>query len=566
MAKLIFEGLNYKKKIIEGMKKAASIITTTYGGQGGVVMYQPLNGPATFTKDGFEVSKQIQFEDLLDNVGGKFVQDACDKIAFKIGDGTTTMAAILSRFIEEAFKYELAGVFPRDINIGLNYGIEKTLEILNTIPKKIKKDDYESIRSIALVSSNYDKQVASFIEEAYTSINKYIHHNHPIILIEESKTEESTVNIVEGMQLQRGIFSPQFFKKDEKNKMKIEFNNHPYVIVFGKTIGRGEIQFLLPILDEIIKKGKSCLLVASDFSEDAITFFLVNRHNGMSDIVCVKTPGFGDSQLAIAEDIAIRTGGVVIGANNDILLEDLKLNDIVGSAEKICIERDLTIIVGGKGKPEEIQSRCELLNRELKFHSDKGSSYHVEQVSLRIQSLTGVICIIKLGGLSEMKITEMKHRVEDANHATKHALLSGIVPGGGIDLLYASEKLKEYLNKHISTLNKNEKLGLEIMINSLKEPFYKLVKSCGLSSGVSEEKVIKKFNETGKLQYGIDVRSGQLVNFIEIGVLNPAAISFGILNVLKEMISLFVMCDVFIIENPNEDKNLHPGMNSLNLK
>jgi chaperonin GroEL len=165
-----------------------------------------------------------------------------------------------------------------------------------------------------------------------------------------------------------------------------------------------------------------------------------------------------------------------------------------------------------------------------------------------------------------MKITEMKHRVEDANHATKHALLSGIVPGGGIDLLYASEKLKEYLNKHISTLNKNEKLGLEIMINSLKEPFYKLVKSCGLSSGVSEEKVIKKFNETGKLQYGIDVRSGQLVNFIEIGVLNPAAISFGILNVLKEMISLFVMCDVFIIENPNEDKNLHPGMNSLNLK
>jgi chaperonin GroEL len=566
MAKLIFEGLNYKKKIIEGMKKAASIITTTYGGQGGVVMYQPLHGPATFTKDGFEVSKQIQFEDLLDNVGAKFVQDACDKIAFKIGDGTTTMAAVLSSFVEEVFKYELAGIFPRDINIGLQYGINKALEFLVHIPKKIKKDDYESIKSIALVSSNYDTQVASFIEEAYKNINKYVHHNHPIILIEESKTEESTVNIVEGMQLQRGIFSPQFFKKDEKNKMKIEFNNNPYIIIFGKTVGRSDIQSLLSVLDEIIKKGKSCLIIASDFTEDAINFFLVNRHNGMSDIVCVKTPGFGDGQIAIAEDIAIRTGGKILGINNEMILEDLKLNEIVGNTEKICIERDLTIIVGGKGNQEEIASRCDLLNRELKGHKDKGSFYHVEQVSLRIQSLTGVICIIKLGGLSEMKITEMKHRVEDANHATKHALLSGIVPGGGIDLLYVSEKLKEYMNNNNLKLNKNEKLGLEIMIYCLKEPFYKLIKSCGLSSGVSGEKVIKKFNEIGKLEYGIDVRTGELVNFIEIGILNPAAISSGILQVLKEMIGLFIMCDTFIVENPNEDKGLRPGMNSLNMR
>ena len=534
-----------------------------YGGQGGVVMYQPLHGPATFTKDGFEVSKNIQFPDMLENVGAKFVQKACDQIAFKVGDGTTTMAEMLSAFSTEILKYELASVFPRDINMGIQYAIDKALEILATVSIKIKKDDYSSIRSVALVSSNYDEEVAGFIENAYKSINKHIHNNHPVILIEESKTEESAINIVEGMQLQRGIFSPQFFKKDEKNKMKIEFNNNPYVIVIGKMVGRNDIQVLLPLFDEIIKKGKSCLVVASDFSEEAIAFFLVNRHNGISDLVCVKTPGFGDAQLAIAQDIAIRTGGKVLCENGNSIPDNLNLNDFIGTTEKIFIERDTTIIVGGKGTEEEIKSRCEFLRRELKNHESKGATYHIEQTNMRIQSIIGVVCIIKLGGLSEMKVQETKHRVEDANHATKHALLSGIVPGGGTDLLFASMKLKEYLETNKNNLKYHEKLGLEMLISILKKPFFKLMKSCGLSCGVSEERVLSKYKELNKLEYGIDVRTGELVNFLDKGILNPSAVSLGILQLLKEMMGLFIMCNTFIIDTPDEDKKLKEGFNSI---
>lgn len=563
MPRITFQGKENKKKIVVGIENAAKIITSTYGGQGGVVMYQPVHGPATFTKDGFEVSKNIQFQDLLEDVGAKFVQKACDQIAFKVGDGTTTMAEILSAFATEILKYEVAGVFARDINMGIQYAINKTLEILNTISIKIKKDDYNSIRSVALVSSNYDEQVADFIENAYKSINKHIHNNHPVILIEESKTEESAINIVEGMQLQRGIFSPQFFKKDEKNKMKIEFNNSPYIIIIGKSVGRNDIQVLLPLFDEIIKKGKSCLIVASDFTEEAIAFFLVNRHNGISDLVCVKTPGFGDGQLAIAQDIAIRTGGKLLCENDSSIPENLSLNDFVGVAEKIFIERDTTIIVGGKGKEDEIQSRCEFLTKELKNHEAKGATFHIEQTNMRIQSIIGVVCIIKLGGLSEMKVQETKHRVEDANHATKHALLSGIVPGGGIDLLYASMKLKEYMEENKNNLKSQEKLGLEMLINILKKPFFKLIKSCGLSSGVSEERVLNKYKEIKKLEYGIDVRTGELINFIDKGILNPSAVSLGILQLLKEMMSLFIMCNVFIIDTPDEDKKLQEGFNPL---
>lgn len=563
MSRITFQGKDEKQKIVIGIENAAKIITSTYGGQGGVVMYQPLHGPATFTKDGFEVSKNIQFSDMLENVGAKFVQKACDQIAFKVGDGTTTMAEVLSAFATEIFKYELAGVFPRDINMGIQYAINKTLEILNDLSIKIKKDDYNSIRSVALVSSNYDEQVADFIENAYKSINKHIHNNHPVILIEESKTEESAINIVEGMQLQRGIFSPQFFKKDEKNKMKIEFNNNPYVIVIGKTVARNDIQILLPLFDEIIKKGKSCVIIASDFSEEAISFFLVNRHNGISDLVCVKTPGFGDAQLAISQDIAIRTGGKVLCENGNSIPENLILDDFIGTAEKIFIERDLTIIVGGKGNEEEIKSRCDFLKKELKAQEAKGASYHVEQTNMRIQSISGVVCIIKLGGLSEMKVQETKHRVEDANHATKHALLSGIVPGGGIDLLYASMKLKEYMNDGQNTFKYHEKLGLDMLISILRKPFFKLVRSCGLSGGVCEEKVLNQYKKTNKLEYGIDVRTGELVNFIDKGILNPSAISLGILQLLKEMMGLFIMCNVFIIDTPDEDKKLKEGFNHL---
>jgi len=562
MPKIVFKGHENKTHVVNGIKNAANIITTTFGGQGGVVMYQPLHGPATFTKDGFEVSRQVEFSHVLENVGARFVKEACDKIAFKVGDGTTTMAALLSAFVEEAFKQETAGVFNRDIAMGLNYAIEKTLKILEDVVIKIKRDDYESIRSVALVSSNYDEQVASFIEKAYRNINKHMDNTNPVILIEESKTEESSINIVEGMQLQRGIFSPQFLKKDEKQKMKVEFNNQPYVIVFGKSIGRSDIQQLLPVFEEIIKKGKSCLVVASDFSEEVINFFLINRHNGMSDCVCIKTPGFGDGQLAIAQDIAARTGAVVL-CENGIMPTNLSLNDCAGGAEKICIERDMTIIVGGKGEEHKIKERCALLRQEMEIQSIKGSTYHTEQLHLRLQSLIGVVCIIKLGGISEMKVTETKHRVEDANHATKHALHSGIVPGGGIDLLYAAMKLEEEYQLKEASLKKFERLGLEIMIKVLKSPFYRLVKSCGLSGGVCANQVIAKYKETQKLAYGIDVRSGLLINFMEYGILNPAAVSVGILNVLKEMVTLLVVCNVFIIDSPDEDKGLKEGFSQL---
>jgi chaperonin GroEL len=563
MPKIVFRGHDNKKKVVDGIKNAADIITTTYGGQGGVVMYQPLHGPCTFTKDGFEVSRQVQFPQILENVGAKFVQEACDKIAFRVGDGTTTMAVILSAFIEETFKHELAGLFNKDIAAAIDYGIDKSLEILGSISIKIKKDDYNSIRSVALVSSNYDQQVASFIEEAYKNINKHMHNANPVILIEESKTENSSINIVEGMQLQRGVFSPQFFKKEEKNKMKVEFNNQPYIIVFGKSIGRSDIQQLLHIFDEIIKKGKSCLVVAPDFSEEVINFFLINRHNGISDWVCVKTPGFGDGQLAIAQDIALRTGGKVLCENGSFLPENITLNDFIGSADKICIERDITIIVGGKGNEEEIKARCETLRGEIANHAAKGSTYHMEQLNMRIQALVGVVCIIKLGGLSEMKIKETKDRVEDANHATRHALDSGIVPGGGIDLLYVAMKLEEYMKSNFVALTKYEKLGLEIMIHVFKTPFYKLVRSCGLSGGVCAEKVLEKYHATKKLEYGVDVRTGELINFVETGILNPAAVSVGILNVLREMLDLFIMCNVFIVDSPDEDKGLKEGFNPL---
>lgn len=563
MSKVIFKGHDEKKQVVEGIKNSADIITTTYGGQGGVVMYQPLNGPATFTKDGFEVSRQIQFPSLLENIGAKFVQEACEKIAFKVGDGTTTMAAMLGAFAEETFKYELAGTFNREISIGIKFAIDKCLEILQDIVNKIEKNDYASIKSVALVSSNQDEQVASFITEAYQNINKHMTNINPVILIEESKNERSSINIVEGMQLQRGILSPQFFKKDEKNKMRIEFNDHPYIIIFGKSIARPDIQQLLHAFDEIIKKGKSCLIIASDFSDEVINFLLINRHNGSANFVAVKTPGFGDGQVAIAQDIATRTGAKVLCENGDFLPENINLQDFAGVADKVCVERDTTIIVGGQGNKDEIKLKCDALQEEVLSHKSKGSSYHVEQTTQRIQSLNGVVCVIKLGGINEMSITETKHRVEDAVHATKHALQSGVVIGGGVDTLYIALKLEEFVNKNSSHLTKAQKIGIDIMIKVCKTPFYKLTRSCGLSGGVCADKVISEYVKSGKLESGVDVRTGELSNFIKSGILNPEAVTRGILLLLKEVGDLFVMCNVFVAEDPKDDKYLKEGFNHL---
>lgn len=559
MPKLVFRGTEHKKKVIEGIKKAAEVVTSTYGGQGGTVMYQPLHGPGSFTKDGYEVSRNVEFSDLLENVGAKLVKEVCDKMAFKVGDGTTTISAVFSEMVKEVFKYEVTGTFTRDIIEALHYAIEEALKVLDSLSIKINSTDYDRLKAVALVSSNYDEAVASFIEQAYRSISENNFKGNPIILIEESKTEHSSINIVKGMQLQRGILTPQFFKNNEKHTMKVELKQ-PYILIFGKEVSRGDIQQLLPTLDQFVKQGKSFVLFASNFTDEVVNFFTTNRHHGISDGICVKTPGFGDGQLAIAQDIAIRTGGKVLCENSNVLdLEGVNMSDFIGTAEKVCIERDVTIIVDGQGKEEEIVKRYTFLQEE---HKKSVSNYQKEQLENRISSLIGVVCVIRVGGVSEMVVKETKDRVDDANHATKNALLYGIVPGGNIDLIYVVNKLEEILQKD-EGLNKNKRLGLNILIHVLRQPFYMLVRSCNLSGRVCEQQVINAYKTSGKLESGIDVRTGELVNFMQKGILNPAAVSVAVLKILKEVVSAFISCKAFVVDTPSEDKGLKEGFNQI---
>lgn len=563
MPKRVFRGNENKRKVIEGIEKAVQIVTSTYGGQGGTVMYQPLHGPGSFTKDGYEVSRNIHFDDLLENVGAKFVKEICDKMAFKVGDGTTTIAAVFGALVREVFKHEMAGTFPRQLVSGLKFAIEEAEKILKTIAIKIKNDDYEKLRSIALVSSNYDEAVADFITEAYRSINEKGFKGNPVILIEESKTEHSTISIVEGMQLYRGIATPQFFKDGEKNTMKIELND-PLILIIGKAVTLNDIQQLFPTLEQVVKQNKNFVIFANDFNEEAINFFTTNRHRGVSNGVCVKIPGFGDGQLSIAQDIAIRTGGQVLCETSMTLsIESINLNQYIGTAEKICIERDITIIIGGNGNKEHITERYNKLQEE--YNQQGLSSYQKNQYENRISSMTGIVCVIKVGGVSEMTVKETRDRVEDAYHGTQNSLLYGIVPGGSIDMIYVVHKLREKLVQEYTNgyFRGDHKLGLEILIEVLRQPFLMLMESCNVSGDVGEISIIEKYKENNKLEYGIDVRTGKLVNFMEQGILNPAAVSSAVLHILQEIMSVFITCNVFIVESPEEDKGLKNGFNAI---
>lgn len=556
MPKIVFRGDDCKKKVVKGIQKAVQIVTTTYGGQGGTVMYNPLHGSGSFTKDGYEVSKNVEFSDLLENVGAKLVKEICDKMAFKVGDGTTTISAVFGALVEEISRHEFAGVFSRDLVEGIQYAIDTALIILDSLATKIHNRDYKSLRSVALVSANGDEGVASYIEEAYRSINEQGDYGNPVILIEESKTERSSIQIVKGMQLYRGIFTRQFFKNNEKNTLKIELLQ-PFVLIIAKTVARNDIQQLLPVLDQFVKQGKSFVVFAHDFTEDVINFFTTNRHHGVSDGICVKTPGFGDGQLAISQDIAIRTGGKVLCENSNTLdTENMSTN--IGTAEKICIDIDTTVIVDGKGNENDINQRYAFLQEEYKKAI---SNYQKEQLENRISSLIGVVCMIRVGGVSDMIVKETKDRVDDANHATKNALLYGIVPGGNIDLICVVHQIEKMLES--SALTKNQRRGIEILACVLRQPFYMLVHSCSLSGGVSENLVLEKYKLSGKLEYGIDVRTGKLENFIEKGILNPAAVSVNVLKILREIITVFVSCKVFVVDTPSEEKGLKEGFNPI---
>jgi len=531
-AKQVVHGEASRHAIRDGVNILADAVKITLGPKGRNVVLDKKFGPPTITKDGVTVAKEIELKDPLQNMGAQMVREVASKTSDVAGDGTTTATVLAQCIFREGIKNVAAGANPMALKRGIEGAVSAAVEELKKLSKPVAGD---AIAQVATISANGDKTIGNIIAEAMKKVGK-----DGVITVEESKTMETTLEVVEGMQFDRGYLSPYFVTDPERMECKLE---DPYLLIHEKKIS--SMKDLLPLLEQIARAGKPLVIVSEEVEGEALATLVVNKLRGTLQCCAVKAPGFGDRRKAMLEDIAILTGGKVIAEEVGIKLENVKLEDL-GRAKKLTIDKDNTTIVEGAGKQTEIEGRIKQIRTQIE---ETTSDYDKEKLQERLAKLVGGVAVVKVGAATETELKEKKARVEDAMHATRAAVEEGIVPGGGVALvrcLTALEKLK---------LGGDEQVGVNIVKRALEEPLRQIVANAGHEGAIVAEKV----KASKEANYGFDAEKEEYTDLVKAGVIDPAKVTRLALQNAASIAALMLTTEALVSELPEDDEKKGGG-------
>ena len=500
MAKDIKFDIDARDGLKRGVDALANAVKVTLGPKGRNVIISKSFGAPTITKDGVTVAKEIELADPLENMGAQMVKEVASKTNDLAGDGTTTATVLAQAIVKEGLKNVAAGANPMDLKRGIDKAVEAIVADLAKQTKKIG-DSAEKIKQVAAISSNNDETIGDLIAQAFGKVGK-----EGVITVEEAKGTDTYVDVVEGMQFDRGYLSPYFVTDSEKMTADLE---NPYILLYDKKIS--SMKDLLPVLEPVAQSGKPLLIIAEDVDGEALATLVVNKLRGSLKIAAVKAPGFGDRRKAMLEDIAILTGGTVIAEERGFTMENATL-DMLGTCEKISIDKDNTTIVNGSGAPKTIKSRVNQIKSQIESTT---SDYDKEKLQERLAKLAGGVAVLYVGAASEVEMKEKKDRVDDALHATRAAVEEGIVAGGGVALVRAKSVLAK-----IKTENADEETGVQIVARAIESPLRTIVENAGGEGSVVVSKVLE-----GKGDFGYDAKSETYVDMIKAGIIDPKKVT-----------------------------------------
>jgi chaperonin GroEL len=521
--------------LLRGIEKLAKAVKATLGPSGRNVILDKKFGSPTITKDGVTVAKEIELEDPYENMGAQLVREVASKTSDIAGDGTTTATVLAESIYKEGLRNVTAGANPTSLQRGIMKGVDAIVEELKKISKKVS--DRTEIAQVATVSANWDKTIGEIIADAMDKVGK-----DGTITVEEAKSIETTLEVVEGMQFDKGYLSPYFVTNAEAMEAVLE---NPYILIHEKKIS--SLKDMLPLLEKVAKAGRPLLIIAEDVEGEALATLVVNKLRGTLQVCAVKAPGFGDRRKAMLEDIAVLTGGKCITEDLGIKLENVKLDEL-GRAKRITIDKENTTIVEGEGKQNDIQGRVSQIRRQIE---ETTSDYDREKLQERLAKLAGGVAVINVGAATETEMKEKKARVEDALHATRAAVEEGIVPGGGVAFLRAQKALD-----NVKDLEADEKVGIQIVRRAIEEPLRQLADNAGAEGALIVQEVkSRKGNE------GYNVATGEYVDLVKAGIVDPTKVTRSALQNAASISGLLLTTEAIVTEVPEKEKGpaMPPG-------
>ena len=542
MAKEISFNIDARDQLKKGVDELANAVKVTLGPKGRNVIIEKKYGAPHITKDGVTVAKEIELDDAMQNLGAQLVKEVASKTGDQAGDGTTTATVLAQSIVGVGLKNVTAGANPMDLKRGIDKAVAKVVESIKAQAHEVGTD-YNKIEQVATISANNDAEIGKFIADAMRKVSK-----DGVITIEEAKGTETEIKVVEGMQFDRGYISPYFVTNTETMEVEME---KPYILIYDKKISN--LKELLPILEPAVQSGRPLLIIAEDVDSEALTTLVVNRLRAQLKICAVKAPGFGDRRKEMLEDIAVLTGGVVISEEKGIKLESATL-DLLGTAEKITVNKDNTTIVNGAGNKENIAARVAQIKAQI---ANTTSDYDREKLQERLAKLAGGVAVLYVGAASEVEMKEKKDRVDDALSATRAAIEEGIVPGGGVTYIRAIESLEG-----LKAENDDERTGIDIVKRAIEEPLRQIVANAGKEGAVVVDKV-----RQGEADFGYNARSDKYENMFAAGVVDPAKVTRVALENAASIAGMFLTTECVIVEkkeeNPAPQMPMNPGMGGM---
>ncbi len=517
-----------RERMLRGVDVLANAVKVTLGPKGRNVVIDKSYGAPRITKDGVSVAKEIELEDKFENMGAQMLREVASKTNDLAGDGTTTATVLAQAIVKEGAKAVASGMNPMDLKRGIDIAVDAVVKELKSNARKITSNS--EIAQVGTVSANGDEEIGKYLAEAMEKVG-----NEGVITVEEAKTAETELEVVEGMQFDRGYLSPYFVTNQDK--MRVEFED-PYILIHEKKLSN--LQSLLPVLEAVVQSSKPLLIIAEDVEGEALATLVVNKLRGGLKIAAVKAPGFGDRRKAMLEDIAILTGGTVISEDVGIKLENVTLN-MLGRAKKVAIEKENTTIIDGVGSKAEIDGRVAQIRAQIE---ETTSDYDREKLQERLAKLAGGVAVIRVGGSTEVEVKEKKDRVDDALHATRAAVEEGILPGGGVALLRAVKALD-----NLATANQDQKVGIEIVRRAIEAPVRQIAENAGAEGSV----IVGKLREKTDFSFGWNAQTGEYGDLYAQGVIDPAKVVRTALQDAASVAGLLVTTEAMIAEKPKKD-------------
>ena len=532
-AKEVKFSVEARDKMLRGVDILNNAVKVTLGPKGRNVVLDKSFGAPRITKDGVTVAKEIELEDKFENMGAQMVREVASKTSDIAGDGTTTATVLAASIVKEGAKSVAAGMNPMDLKRGIDLAVDAVIEDLKKNSKKVTSN--EEIAQVGTISANGDAEIGRFLAEAMKKVG-----NEGVITVEEAKSLETELDVVEGMQFDRGYISPYFVTNADKMRVEME---DPYVLINEKKLSG--LQELLPLLESVVQTGKPLLIIAEDVEGEALATLVVNKLRGGLKVAAVKAPGFGDRRKAMLQDIAVLTGGQAISEDLGIKLENVTLN-MLGRAKKVTIDKENTTIVGGAGKKADIEARITQIKAQIE---ETTSDYDREKLQERLAKLAGGVAVIRVGGATEVEVKERKDRVDDAMHATRAAVEEGILPGGGVALLRASESLRK-----VRTHNDDQKTGVEIVRRALSWP----ARQIAINAGEDGSVIVGKILEKDQYAFGFDAQTGDYGNLVSKGIIDPTKVVRTALQDAASIAGLLITTEAMVAELPKKQSPAMP--------